>query len=95
MVFSADSNAIEGQIPVQIQRLETIKAQLEGSPALSQDLWDQAANTFQFFADAARQGTASPILVRQRGVLHLLPTSGLTTLIRPCPFFRTGTNSHR
>ncbi|KAG0032190.1 hypothetical protein BGZ82_006629 [Podila clonocystis] len=56
--MAINPNSIEGQIPVQIQRLETIKAQLEGSPASSQDLWDQAANTFQFFADAARQEQA-------------------------------------
>ncbi|KAG0093082.1 hypothetical protein BGZ93_002796 [Podila epicladia] len=52
------SYSIEDQIPVQIQRLETIKAQLESCPASSQDLWNQAANTFQFFADAARQEQA-------------------------------------
>lgn len=45
-----------------IQRLETIKAQLEASPASSQDLWDQVANTFQYFADAARQGRATPLV---------------------------------
>ncbi|KAG0026996.1 hypothetical protein BGZ81_005955 [Podila clonocystis] len=56
--MASNPNSIEGQILVQIQRLEHIKAQLEGSPASSQDLWDQAANTFQFFADAARQEQA-------------------------------------
>lgn len=49
-----------------IQRLETIKAQLEDSPASAQDLWDQVANTFQFFADAARQGGASLLLAATR-----------------------------
>ncbi|KAF8933143.1 hypothetical protein BGZ52_008498 [Haplosporangium bisporale] len=56
--MATDPNSVEGQIPVHIQRLETIKAQLERSSASSQDLWDQVANIFQYFADAARQEQA-------------------------------------
>ncbi|KAF9114169.1 hypothetical protein BGX27_011525 [Mortierella sp. AM989] len=51
---SNDPSSINSQVPLQVGILEAAKAKLE-QDASSQDNWDQVANTFQFFADAARQ----------------------------------------
>ncbi|KAG0347811.1 hypothetical protein BG004_006905 [Podila humilis] len=55
--LSTDPDLVEDQISFHIQCLESIKTQLENTTGTSsnQGLWDEAANTLQFFADAARQ----------------------------------------
>ncbi|KAF9351049.1 hypothetical protein BGX26_010857 [Mortierella sp. AD094] len=54
----------------QAEVLEAAKAQLEQN-ANSQDTWDQVANTFQFFADAARE-EASRTPIGESAVVSLI-----------------------
>ncbi|KAG0327394.1 hypothetical protein BGZ99_007724 [Dissophora globulifera] len=54
ILTSGNPSAIDSQIPQQIQKLEAAKVSLEQDEN-SQRVWDEVANLFQFFADAARE----------------------------------------
>ncbi|KAF9438965.1 hypothetical protein BGZ76_002258 [Entomortierella beljakovae] len=56
-----DASLISSQIPKQVEILEAAKSQIK-SGVTSQNPWDQVANSFQFFADAAKEEKSrSPI----------------------------------
>ncbi|KAF9358478.1 hypothetical protein BGX34_008924 [Mortierella sp. NVP85] len=55
--MSSDTSSIESQIQLLVERLQTAKATLEQDQQ-SGAAWNEVANTFQSFADAAREESA-------------------------------------
>jgi len=54
--LAADPDSVETHIPRLVAQLESARTQLKAGEH-SDALWDQVANDFQFFGDAARKGT--------------------------------------
>ncbi|KAF8938754.1 hypothetical protein BGZ58_000204, partial [Dissophora ornata] len=79
---SNDPSSIESQIPLQIQKLEAAKAKLQQDEN-SQETWDEVSNTFQFFADAAREEKTRTPIGESSAVALILSIETLNKQRRP------------
>ncbi|KAI1317497.1 hypothetical protein EDD11_008304 [Mortierella claussenii] len=75
---STDPSATDAQILQHVQKLEAAKAKLEQEHS-SQETWDEVANSFQYFADTAREEKARTPIGESKAVSLIVSIEALNT----------------